>query len=60
MKLFKKNRCEFCGNKIKGLQIILKCDKVFKICYDCFINDKLDCESKIYFPKIVADKIEKI
>ena len=66
MKLFKKKRCDFCGNKILGLTFICKCNKKFCSFYECLkihindCNNKSDCESKIYLPKIVADKIEKI
>ena len=62
MKLFKKKRCDFCS-KISGIKFICKCDKKFNSCYECFIihiddcNNKSDCESKIYLPKIVAEKI---
>ena len=62
MKFFKKKTCKFCGG-ISEIKFICKCDEIFDSCYECFIihiddcNNKSDCESKIYLPKIVAEKI---
>ena len=66
MKLFKKKRCDFCDEKCPIIPFTCKCGGKFctihrySFMHFCDYDHKSDGRFKIYLPKIVAEKIEKI